>query len=99
MLVRAGKIEAFYEPDLNPLGAERRLVSADVVKYLSEKHSVPVQGLSLPYIEWIAWNHDSRPWRQFASCLKSRTAKLSPMRWQTTALIGLRAATEFGRSN
>jgi hypothetical protein len=96
VLIRAGKIEAFYEPDLNPMGAERRNVCADVVKYLSEKHSVPIQGISLPYIEWILWNHDDRPWRQFAGCLKSRTAKLAPLRWQSTALVGLRAATEFG---
>jgi hypothetical protein len=94
VLIRAGKIEAFYEPDLSPMGAERRHMGTEVVKYLSEKHSVPVQGISLPYIEWIAWNHAFKPWRQFAGSLKARSAKLFPLRWQVTGLLALRAASE-----
>jgi hypothetical protein len=94
VLVRAGKLEAFYEPDLGPMGPDRRLVTTEVVKYLSEKHLVSVQGISLPYIEWIGWNHSPKPWRQFMGSLKSRSAKLAPLRWQVTALLGIRAASE-----
>ncbi len=95
VLIRRGKIEAFYEPDLSPMGAERRCLPGEVVKYLSEKHSVPVQGLVLPMIEWMAWNHSAKPWRQFGSAFKSRTAKLYPLRWQLTGLLALRAALEI----
>ena len=95
VLIRRGKIEAFYEPDLSPMGSERRGNCTEVVRYLSEKHSVPVQGLGLPMIEWMAWNHAAKPWRQFGSAFKSRTAKLYPLRWQVTALLALRAAVEI----
>lgn len=95
VLVRAGRMEAFYEPDLSPIGAERRGVSGEVVRYLSEKHSVPVQGISVPYVEWVAWNHSKKPWRAFAVSLKSRNARLYPLRWQIPALLGIRAAAEL----
>ena len=94
VLIRAGKIEAFYEPDLSPMGAERCLVAGEVVKYLTEKHLVPIQGISLPYVDWVAWNHSAKPWRQFGSAFKSRTAKLHPLRWKVTAALAIRAAAE-----
>lgn len=95
ILVRAGKMVAFYEPDLSPMGAERRGICGEVVKYLSEKHSVPVQGLALPYIEWITWNYAAKPWRALALSLKARTTRLHPLRWQIPALLGFRAAAEL----
>lgn len=95
VLLRGGQLEAFYQPDLSPMGAERRALCAEVVKYLTEKHSVAIQGLTVPYVDWIAWNHARQPWRQFAGALKSRSAKLYPLRWQVTGLLGLRAAFDF----
>lgn len=91
VLVRARKLEAFYEPDLSPMGNDRRGECVEVVKYLSEKHGVPVQGISLPYIDWVSWNHVDRPWREVFRAVKSRSVRLQPLRWPVAAWLGARA--------
>jgi hypothetical protein len=94
ILFRGGKLEAFYEPDLGSIGPDRCLVAGEVVKYLSEKHSVPVQGLTVPCIEWMTWGQARQPWRMVAKSLKTKEAKLVPFRWRVASLLALRAAFE-----
>ena len=55
-MIRRGRIDAFHEPDLSSMGQDRRKVPAEVVKYLSEKHLVPVQGIFVPAAEWADWS-------------------------------------------
>jgi hypothetical protein len=94
ILFRGGKLEAFYEPDLGSMGPDRCTMPVEVVKYLSEKHSMPVQGLTVPCIEWMSWGHAKHPWRMVAKSLKAKEAKLVPFRWQVASLLGVRAALE-----
>lgn len=96
VLIRNGKLEAFYEPDLSPMGAERRHLGEEVVKYLSEKHSVRIQGISVSYVEWMGWTHAGKPWSQMANSLRSRKAKLFPMRWSLAGMLGVLLLSELG---
>ena len=94
ILFRGGKLESFYEPDLGSMGPERCNMPHEVVKYLSEKHSMPVQGLTVPCIDWMSWGQAKHPWRMIAKSLKAKEAKLVPFRWQVAGFLGIRAAFE-----
>ena len=90
ILVRRGALDAFHEPDLHSMGPERRRQPGDVVKYLSEKHLVPVQGLFVPAAMWEEWSQDPNPWRQIALAIRANKAKLMPFRWTVVTLLGMR---------
>jgi hypothetical protein len=95
VIVRRGRIDGFCEPDLASIGAERRKQPADVVKYLSEKYLVPVQGLFVPESEWISWTSGAHPWRMAAASIRANRAKLVPFRWGLVLLMASRAFLEI----
>jgi hypothetical protein len=94
ILFRGGRLEAFYEPDLSSMGQDRRNMPNEVVKYLADKHSVPVQGITAPCAEWMSWGQAKQPWRSFAKSLKSKQSKLAPFNWKVASLLAIRAAFE-----
>jgi hypothetical protein len=81
LIIRRGKLDAFFVPDLHSLGAERRKEGADVVKYLSEKHLVPFQGVFVGATAWSEWSRNPSPWREVARSIKSNRLKLVPFRF------------------
>ena len=91
ILLRRGRLAAFHEPDLTSMGRDRRKIPADVVKYLSEKHLVPVQGIVVPTAEWTEWSSCSSPWRKVAASLKTNQSRLVPFRWSLVSLMASRA--------
>lgn len=91
VVIRRGRIDSFHEPDLNSMGKDRRKVAADVVKYLSEKHLLPVQGIFVPAAEWAEWSETTSPWRKVASSLKANQSRLVPFRWSLVSLMASRA--------
>jgi hypothetical protein len=91
VLVRRGRLEAFHEPDLSSMGKERRKVPGDVVKYLSEKHLVPVQGMFVPAQEWAEWSDSHNPWRRITASLKANQARMVPFRWSLMSMMASRA--------
>jgi hypothetical protein len=95
VLVRRGRIEGFCEPDLASMGPERSRQPADVVKYLSEKYLVPVQGLFVPEADWASFATHPHPWRQVAMALRANRAKLVPFRWGLVVLMASRAFLEI----
>jgi hypothetical protein len=95
ILFRGGKLEAFYEPDLSSMGQERRTMPPEVVKYLSEKHSVPVQGIITSYVDWVSWGQSEQPWRMFNKSLHSKQTKMAPFNWKLVSILAARAAIEF----
>lgn len=93
LIIRRGKIDHFCEPDLSVLGNIRVKQPGDVVKYLSEKYLVPVQGVFIPTTKWNEWSESESPWKQVAAALrggKNAQVKLVPARWGTSTLIHLR---------
>jgi len=94
MVVQRGRLKSFHVPDLSSMIPERRKHPGDVVKFLSERHLVPVQGLFLTSEEWGEWSRLSNPWPKIASTLKSNRSKLVPFKWSIATLIVMR--TYFG---
>jgi hypothetical protein len=90
VLIRRGNIVLFCEPDLSYLGTERRKIPALVVKYLSEKYSVPVQGFFVPDEKWGEWSVSGNPWKQVFSSLRAQQSKMVPFRWGVATLIAAR---------
>ncbi|MGK5090229.1 hypothetical protein WDW86_21990 [Bdellovibrionota bacterium FG-2] len=78
--VRRGKIEGFQRPDLSSMGRERSRQPAEVVRYLSEKFLVPVQGVFVSAQEWKTWSASSRPWKKVSGAVRQGQAKLVPFR-------------------
>jgi hypothetical protein len=94
MLVRRGKFDQFHEPDLSSLKGERAFQPDQVVKYLSEKHLVPVQGVFVTAAEWQEWNdaaHTPHPWRKVTQSIKANRTQLVPFRWGVASLMATRA--------
>lgn len=91
VVIRRGRIDSFHEPDLSSMGKDRRKVPADVVKYLSEKHLLPVQGIFVPAAEWAEWAETPGPWRKVAASLKANQSRLVPFRWSLVSLMATRA--------
>ncbi len=91
LMVRRGKFDCFHEPDLTPLGPERRRQPADVVRYLSEKHLAPVQGVFVSGADWAEWSQLDSPWRKIAQSVKANRTHLVPFRWSVTTLMATRA--------
>lgn len=91
LLVRRGAVEGFHVPDLASMGVDRARQPADVVKYLSEKYLVPVQGLFITAADWAEWTQNPNPWRLVAKSVRQNRAKLVPFRWSIAVLMATRA--------
>ncbi|MGZ3689198.1 MAG: hypothetical protein ACXWP5_05670 [Bdellovibrionota bacterium] len=90
-VVRRGRLDSFLEPDLVSMGKDRRNQSGDVVKYLSEKYLVPVQGIFVKAEDWDQWTDVGNPWPKVAAALKANQLKLVPFKWGLATLIATRA--------
>lgn len=90
LLYRKGRLEHFGEPDLSFMGSERRENLSDVTRYLSERLSVPVQGVQLLEQDWKNWSDQGHPWKEIAWAIQSKRVQLVPFRWQCVGLIGTR---------
>ena len=90
VLFRKGKIDLFHEPDLSSLGMGRDRNLTEVVRFLSERHLVPVQGVGVAASEWDEWSFSTQPWRAVAQAIRSNRLKLVPFRWNVATLVGTR---------
>lgn len=91
LTVKRGRIDSFNIPDLSSMIPERRRVSADVVKYLSERHLIPIQGLFLTSTEWAEWSEMDNPWPMILKAGRSDGSKFAPSRWGLISLVAGRA--------
>lgn len=91
IIIRRGRVDSFIEPDFHSMGKDRSKIPADVVKYLSEKYLVPVQGVFMAADQWQEWSDSEHPWRSVAMAIKANEAKLVPFRWGVVSLIATRA--------
>lgn len=88
LLFKKGRLDSFGEPDLSSLSEERRRSADEIVKYLREKFSLPVQGLRIKSQDWEAVTEDAHPWKKISQLIRSDSASLVPFRVLTAALIG-----------
>lgn len=89
-VTRRGQFECLATPDLSSLSAERRADPEQLVKYLSEKYLVPVQGVWARADEWYAWSDLADPWKQVAQSLRQGALALHPFRMSVAFLISTR---------
>ena len=90
LVFRRGTFEGFHEPDLSSIGPERRRQPLEVVRYLSERYLVPVQGIHVPASEWEEWSMLRDPWGLVAKSLRGGRTKLYPRRKRMGALLAAR---------
>ncbi|MGE0615293.1 MAG: hypothetical protein AB7P04_06610 [Bacteriovoracia bacterium] len=91
LIVRRGRLETFHRPNLEALGAEKSRIPADVVKYLSEKYVLPVQGIFVGAEQWRKWSETPDPWREIAASVRAEEVKLVPFRWSLATLVATKA--------
>lgn len=70
--VRGNILEAYYRPS-PPRGRS----SEQVVRWLSERHGVPVQSLQISRSDWTACVKAPKPWRALARALRAERARWS----------------------
>lgn len=95
LIMQRGRVKSFYVPDLSSMIPDRRKHPLDIVKYLSERTLVPVQGLFLSTQEWAEWSEMANPWPKIASTLKAHPNKLVPFKWGLASLIANKAYFGF----
>lgn len=94
MIVRRGRLESFHAPDLSLMIPDRRGHSGDVVKFLSERSQLPVQGIFVSAEQWVQWSASRNPWPEIAEAVKKDAALLVPASWGLAGL--LKARSFFG---
>jgi len=95
LVVRKARVESFHKPDFSWMGPDKNRDAAHVVKFLAEKHLLPVQGVFLREDEWFKWNQSSQPWKDVAASVKSKNVKLVPFRFGVASLMATRAFLKF----
>ena len=88
LTVRGGKLESFQEPDFS---GEFSRAPSDLVRFLTDAHRIPVQGIFVSPEEWASWRESARPWRQVMRAFKAKRARLVPFRWWAAALAAGKA--------
>lgn len=95
MIVRRGRLESFHSPDLSLMVPERRRVGTDVVKFLSERSQLPVQGIFVQPEQWAHWSASRNPWPEIAEASKKNSRLLVPAKFGLSALLSARAFFGF----
>ncbi len=95
LVVRRGVFESFHQPDLGGLSVDRRRVPGDIVKYLSGRYFVPIQGVFVSSTEWNEWSHVSDPWKSISRSIRSNRTRLVPKRMGVRTLVGIKSVFGF----
>jgi hypothetical protein len=90
MIIKRGKIDSFHVPDLSSLAAERKKQNQAIIKYLSGRYVVPIQGFFITSEEWMAWMDVKNPWSKILAAIQQDRSKLAPLNWGLLKLIASR---------
>lgn len=91
LFVKNGKFEGFQNPDTSSLDSKRKNDEAAIVKYLSERYSVPVQGIFVSGAEWEKWGGTEKPWKKIISALRNQKLRLYPFGFGLRFLLLVRS--------
>jgi hypothetical protein len=91
MVIQRGRIDSFHSPDLSSIMSEKRRQPAEIVRHLSERYLIPVQGMFLTTAEWAEWSASPNPWPLIAKAVKANRGKLYPSKWGVFGLIAGRS--------
>ena len=95
LIVRRARVESFHKPDFSWMGPEKSREPSHLIKFLSEKHLLPVQGVFMTEAEWFKWNQSPQPWKDVAASVKSNRVQLVPFRFAIASLVATRAFLKF----
>ncbi|OFZ80173.1 MAG: hypothetical protein A2583_15755 [Bdellovibrionales bacterium RIFOXYD1_FULL_53_11] len=90
-IIRRGELHTFHKPDFPAQKTDRQRHPSELVKFLSDKYAVPVQGLMAKQEDWDCWSSDSNPWRLIAKAVRSSRARMVPLRWPIAIMMSFRA--------
>lgn len=93
LFFKEGEVVGCCTPDLTSLGGERIWKDAAVIRHLSEKYLVPVQGIQTSGSEWESWMDAPKPWKAVWESLNKRNAVFLSDRSTLRNLVRLRAWT------
>lgn len=68
--IRGNVLETYYRPS-----PPRGRTSEQVIRWLSERHGVPVQSLQISKSDWTECVKSPRPWRAIARALRAERAR------------------------
>lgn len=91
LLVRDGGVERYFVPDFTGLGGVEHRIPGELVRSLSERYAVPVQGIFVQREDWMVWTESNHPWPGIAKAIRTKRAQLIPFRWGLVSLVALRA--------
>lgn len=87
MVFHGGHLDGYWEPDLGQLGLGQD--RDRVVKYLSEKHLVPIQGAFFSEKNWRLLEQSENPLKDFARMIRAEEAELVPKKPSLVAFCGV----------
>lgn len=90
MVIRNGKIDQFFTPEMHYLKPERQENAEEWAKALSERLVMPVQGMLVDEATWISLSRNSNPFRRIFSLYFKKKLRLIPARGVTLLMIFLR---------
>jgi hypothetical protein len=92
LFFKDGKIVGCGTPDLTSLGTERIWKDESVIRHLTEKYLVPIQGVQLQSQDWEAWMDAAHPWKAVRDSIQQGRVSFSPERSGLRGLVKLRAS-------
>ena len=91
MIFQRGKLISFHVPHLPLQTVDRRVDSEKLIKMLSDRYLIAIQGFFLSASEWNTWKLSPNPWYQIFVALKMNRSTLTPMSLSRCFLVALRA--------
>ena len=85
--VHKNSVESFHVPDFGVLSADRKKISADVIRFLKEEYYIPIQGLFITQKQWNEWSSFRTPWEKIFNDFKNDSSIFSPIKWRFLLLL------------
>lgn len=95
IIIQRKKLISFFVPDLGSLQKEKQKNLPAIVRFLSEKHLIPIQGIAMTSEEWREWSDSPNPWPRILTAIRTKKDKLTPSRWGVLSLLASRAYFGF----
>jgi|GEM_PF-2827496 len=95
LFFKKGELVGCGAPDLTSLGTERIWKDEAVVRHLSEKYLLPIQGLRVRARDWESWMESEKPWKTMRESIQEGSVTFVPERSGLKSLVALRAWTRI----
>lgn len=90
---RRGKLESFYEPEIEGLDPRNRVSIEAAAKQMGVRHALKVEAIVLSPREWLGLCQEPTArlaWKRFSASLRAGRARLVPFRLMLSSVIFLK---------